>query len=269
MRRNLILSLAVCASLSVVLATIAPATSHDQPICLQRPEESTSGGDRCAPRLEFRATVGLTPRGLPRRKMRPIGLGIRGKIRYADGSQPPALEEVTAYFDRNTGVDATGLQDCPRSALEHPVSVARRACPGSIVGTGFARVVVPSAGQEPISIPLTLINGGSRDRVTTLFVQSYLPAPAGPLIATVRFYPIDSGRFGLRATAEIPKIANGTGSILDFRLTIERRIEHAGEDHAYALARCFDRRLIASFKSTFRDGTQLAASAVQSCFVRD
>jgi hypothetical protein len=153
-------------------------------------------------------------------------------------------------------------------ALAQQVSAARRACRDSIVGGGIARVAVPTTSDTPISIPLTLFNGSTRGSSSTLFIQSYLqkPTPA-PLIAAVRIHRVEKGIFGLQASAEIPSIANGTGSILDYSLTIKRNIEYAGKGHAYASARCSDGDLHARVESVFTD-TTIAGTVVRTCSAR-
>ncbi len=213
--------------------------------------------------------MGFVPRSLPKEKMAPVGLRVGSKFGYADGSQPPALKEVAIDFDRNVSLDARSVPVCPRIALAQQVSAARRACGDSIVGSGIAHVAVPIISPEPISIPLTLFNGGARDGTSTLFIQTYLqePTPA-PLIAAVRIHRVERGIYGLRASVEIPSIANGTGSVLDYRFTIKRHIEHAGKESTYASARCSDRHLNARVESNFKDGTRITGTVIRTCSAR-
>jgi len=217
----------------------------------------------CEPHLEFKASVGFAPKKLPRKELAPIAVNIEFKIHYDDGKQPPALREVTMEFDRNGRLATTGIPVCGKATLEtRGVRAARRACRDSIVGTGVAHIAIKYSEQEPISLPLTLFNGGIKGAATILFVQSSM---AAPIVATIKLKEVDNGRYGMEAISTIPPIADGSGSILDFNFTIKRLVESKGARQPYATTRCFDSRLYAHLLSTFVDGTKLTGDLLRAC----
>jgi hypothetical protein len=201
--------------------------------------------------------------------MAPVALNFRGSVKYTDGTQPPALEEVVSELDKNGAIEAAGLRACGKRQLEtHGPRAARRICRESIVGTGIAHVSVESAGHEPpvLPLPLILFNGGVSGRTTTLFIQSSVAVPTPtPIVATVKLKRSRKGRFGLEAVAMLPRIADGNGSVLDFNFTVKRRLESAGAEQHYAIARCPDGHLNANITSVFSDGSRLVGGIVRHC----
>jgi hypothetical protein len=261
MRRHSALTIALYALLGTCLPAATPASSPPT-VCLMRPLAATEG-NLCPPRLEFQMTAGFAPRRLPPKTAAPVGVRIKAESSYADGTQPPPLKEVAMDFDRNAEIDVRGLPICRRPAAEQQVGIARHQCRDSIVGDGIAHVAIEGSENSSISIPLTVFNGGLNKGVTTLFVQSYFQLT--PLVVAVHFQPIEQGRFGLEASAKIPPIANGTGSILDFSITTKRRIEYAGARYSYARARCPDRHLAAKMEGVFSDGGRYTGAVVRAC----
>lgn len=265
MRRRLALTLVLGSTLAGIVA-IAPAAIY-VPVCLRRPSPTTAASDLCPPLLEFDLAGGIAPKKLPKTEMAPVAINFRSKVHYADGTQPPALEEVTIDFDRNGAIDVTGIPACRRGQLKtQGPSAARRTCRKSIVGTGIAHVGIGASERGPIPLPLTLFNGGAKDGTTTLFIQSSLAAPTPtPIVATVKLKRARKSRFGLQATATIPRLATGQGSILDFRFKVKRLWEYKGMKRSYAKARCLDGHLYARMTNAFADGTQLAGTLMRPC----
>ena len=52
----------------------------------------------------------------------------------------------------------------------------------------------------------------------------------------------------MQALAKFPSIAEGSGSLLDFKLEIKRRFGFEGEKRSFLTAKCPDGRLVADFK---------------------
>jgi hypothetical protein len=217
----------------------------------------------CPPSLIAKFGGEVTPRDLTKQKMASVAVRLWGKISNDKGTQPSALRKATFDFDKNGAVDAKGLPVCKRSKLEAlGTSAARRICRNSIVGSGMAHFAIEPSEQGPIPIPLTVFKGGA----TTLFVQSSIPAPAPtPIVATVKLSTAHEGRYGLQAVTAIPPIADGSGSLLDFSLTIKRLFNYKGTKHSYATARCSDGQLAAQISTAFADGAILKGTVIKAC----
>jgi hypothetical protein len=219
------------------------------------------------PPLELEFSAAFAPKVLPRKELAPVALGIRSEFRYSDGSPPPPLKTVTVNLDRNWALETTGLPACGRATLAgHGTAGARRICRNAIVGSGITQVVVPSS-QRPVSLPLTLFNGGDEEGTTTLLVHSRIPA-SPPVVVPVKLSKHPNGIYELEATAAIPQIAGGKGSVLSFSLSIRRFVGPEGVRQPYVVARCRDERIQIRMTSIFVDGTTLSGTVLRACSAR-
>ncbi len=219
---------------------------------------SVMASDSCPPHLIFKFGGDVVPKQLPKHKMAPVAVAIRGKVNTDNGVQPSALREMTIDLDKNFAVDVTGLPTCKRSQLARSYSVAERICRTAIIGTGTAHAE-SSLQKGLIHLPLTLFNGGIQGNVTTLFILSSLAIPAPtPLLATVTLSKINQGRYGLQMVSKIPRIANGDGSLRDFTFKIKRLFTFNGAEKSYVSAKCPDGHLDASVeRATFKNETKV------------
>lgn len=269
MVRVLIRTLMLGGVLALGVASLAPAAKYLNACLARQPTAATS--DVCAPPsfLTLDASIGFSPKKLPRHELAPVAVSLWGEIQESDGSRPPPLGEVNFDFDRNFAVEAADLHSCGKSEIELlRVEAARRVCRSSVVGTGIAHVEVeiPEAAPFVVELPLTIFNGGVRHGVTTMLIHSFAARLGpGPILAAVKVRKVDDGRFGLEATSTIPKIADGYGSVLDFSITIGRHLESDGAKQDYVMAKCPDRHLDARLGVALTDGTKLVANVVRAC----
>ena len=108
------------------------------------------------------AEGGFTPRALPKNVNAPITGYGGGKISTVSGELPPILKTIELEFDKHGAVDTVGLPKCTSAKLQATtVAVARKLCPGAIVGKGFGHAIVkfPEQGPIPASSPFTVFNG--------------------------------------------------------------------------------------------------------------
>jgi hypothetical protein len=254
MRRILISAFALAAGLAVVMASFAVA---------EKPTVVRAGN------LILKINGGVTPRKLPRHRLAPITLNASGAIGTTDGSQPPALKEVTIDFDKHGTVNAKGLAVCQPGKLQATdTKRAKQACRGAIVGHGSTRVKVAFPEQAPFesSGPLVLFNGGVRGGVTTMYIHAYVNVPAPTAIVTrVKIKKIHKGRYGTRAVASIPVIAGGSGSVTHFSLAVHRLFKRHGKMQSYLLAECANGHFFAHATAKYRDGRTLTGDVVRAC----
>jgi len=218
------------------------------------------------------ANGGFTPKALPRDHDAPITLHGSGTIKTISGELPPILDTLVLEFDRHGSVQTRGLPVCTPGKLEATtVPVARRLCPGSIVGKGFGRAIVKFPEQRPIPVssPLTLFNGPRRHGNPTVLAHAYTNVPvATTFVVPVEIERIHKGIYGYRTEAKIPKIAGGSGHPISGWLRIGRRWTHRGKRHSFVNARCETGRLQARGEFTFKDGTSLRGTFFRPCSVR-
>ncbi len=215
---------------------------------------------------------GFRPTALPKNVDAPITLFGRGKISTASGDYPPILQTIEFEFDKHGSVDTTGLPKCTAAKLQATtVPVARKLCPGAIVGTGRGSAVVlfPEQAPIPASSPITLFNGPRIGGDPSVLAHAHLTVPAPTtFIVPVRIETIHNGRYGYRVVARIPKIAGGAGVPISGSLTVGRKWTFKGKKHSYVNARCPDGRLQAVGKFGFKDGTRMSGTFLSPCQTR-
>jgi hypothetical protein len=247
MRKYLMLTMALGALIAVSLVGVA--TGANTPVVVQQGN------------LKFTFNGGFSPSTLPKTKMAPISLQASGKIETLDGTHPPALKEVVIETDKNGAINTKGIPVCKSGQLQaRDTKAAEKACGKSIIGTGQTTVEVQFPEQRPIDVnsKLLVINGGTSGGKTTLYIHAYFSAPVtGAIVTTVKIKKVHNGRYGLKSVATIPKIANGSGSVTSFNLSITKK--------GVLTAKCPDGKLQAHATSIFADGTKASAAIIRTC----
>jgi hypothetical protein len=215
---------------------------------------------------------GFAPTALPRTKDAPIEIFGSGKISTINGELPPILKNIQFEFDKHGSVDTTGLPKCTSAKLQATtVPVARKLCPGAIVGTGRGHAIVkfPEQGPIPADSPITVFNGPEKGGDPTVYAHAYITVPAPTtIVIPVRIETIKNGRYGYRVNTEIPKLAGGYGIPISGKIRIGRKWTYKGKKHSYINARCPDGRLQAIGSFGFKDGTQMQGSFLTPCQIR-
>jgi hypothetical protein len=215
---------------------------------------------------------GFTPRALPKNRDAPIVIYGGGRITTVSGELPPILRDLNFEFDRHGHVETAGLPFCTAARLQATtVPVARKACPGSIVGKGAGKAIIafPDQAPFPVSSPITLFNGPKKHGNDTVLAHAYTDVPTPTtFIVPVEIQKINKGVYGYRTEARIPTIAGGYGIPVSGHLRIGRRWTHKGTLLSYINARCATGRLQARGEFTFDDGTRLSGTFVRACTVR-
>ncbi len=263
MRRNLLAALALSAVLALGIAVAAYAA-----------QITVQAGNL---KLTFGGTV--SPKGLPKKKLKPIALNVNGKIQTTDGTHPPALREAIVDIDKNGSLNTKGVPVCKRGELEaRDTTAAKRVCGKAVVGSGNTHIEIAFPEQRPITAtsPLTLFNGGTKGGKTTMFIHAFItvPVPAA-VVTTLTIKKIHKGRYGYHTIAKVPVIAGGSGSALDFKFQFsKKKFTYKGKKHTYLEAKCpdghYNANLVSAlFKNEAREpgpaSTSLKGSLVVPC----
>lgn len=215
----------------------------------------------------LKLTVGGTPfpRTLPKKKLAPVGLKVRGKIQTTDGTHPSALREAIVE-EKNAVVNAKGLPVCTGAQLEaRDTKAARRVCGKAIVGSGSAHAEISFPEQKPIRVasPLLIFNGGTKGDKTTMYVHTFITVPVPAAIVTT--IAIKKVHNGLYAVAKVPVIAGGSGSALDFQFTIDRKqFTYQHHKYTYWAARCPHGRFTPNVKAVFKNEAKIEGVASET-----
>jgi hypothetical protein len=253
MRRNLLVALALSAVLALGVAAVATAKF-----------DTFRAGN-----LILQADGGVSPKALPKKKMAPVKLHIKGKISTSDGTHASAFREATIDFDKNGSINTKGLPVCKRGELEaRDTKAAKKVCGKTAVGSGKGRIEIAFPEQRPIAVhaPITVFNGGTKGGKTTLFIHTFItvPVPAA-VVTTVTVKKIHKGRYGLRTVSKVPVVAGGSGSILEFDINFGKTYRYKGKKMSYLTARCPDGHFNADVKSAiFKNEAQTAGVAAKT-----
>ncbi|HEX6753120.1 MAG TPA: hypothetical protein VF093_05995 [Solirubrobacterales bacterium] len=253
MRKRLITTMAVAVAVAVTATSLAVAKK----IVVQQGN------------LKLTVDGTFSPKQLPKSKLAPITLDVKGKVETLDGKHPPALREFVVETDKNGALNAKGLPTCTAAKLNsQDTKNAEKACPNAIVGAGKTDVEIEFAEQPPIVAHSKLLafNGGVKGGTTTIFIHAFLtvPVPAA-VVTTVKVTKVKNGRYGLKSVASVPVIAGGAGSPINFSLKLHRDFTYKGKKQSYFLAKCPDGHLNAKGSGIFSDNTKLVGSVVLPC----
>jgi hypothetical protein len=219
--------------------------------------------------LIFEAGGGFAPKKLSKKTLAPIALTAEGKVATTDGTHPPALDKLVLETDRNGAINVKGYPVCRSSKLQSTdTSHAKAACKPALVGEGTttASVAFPESKDVLVHSRLLVFNGGVKGGVTTLYIHAYFSNPIpGAIVTTVKIKRVHHGRYGLESVATIPKIAGGSGSIIQFSLKIDKRFTYKGRETSVLTAKCPDGRLQAHATAYFASGLKAATEFVRPC----
>jgi hypothetical protein len=210
------------------------------------------------PEVSFRTTV--TPRRLPAHQLAPVSLHLAETIANADGSHPPPLQDLRLDLDRHLGLSVKGLPSCPRSSggrqsRQNPFE----SCEEAKMGSGIVELEVAFPEQAPVRISgqLNLYNGGFREGRIVFWMFVYFPAPVtGGILMPLELRQGDHGRYGWVGEIDIPKIANGAGSITYLGARFRKGIFGAS---------CAGGQLQTGARNRFADGSVVSSTLIRTC----
>jgi hypothetical protein len=245
--KSLLVAAALCIAAVALASGIAAA---------EKPVKTVVG------EIETEFNGGFTPKVLSKKKSSPIVFNISGKIRSLDTVEPhpPALKEFLLEGDKNATIDVKGIPVCKSGRIQATdTAAAKKACGPALVGTGKTEAGIKFPEQREILVhsDLLVFNGGFKGGVTTLFIHAYFSTPVnGAIIATVKIKKVHHGRYGLESVTTIPKIANGSGSVKSFNLTLKKGLLEAT---------CADGHLNARGTAVFANGLKASGEVVRPC----
>jgi hypothetical protein len=215
------------------------------------------------------ATASIAPRTLPPHMNAPVRLSSITRIKTRDGSPPPTLSEIAFKFDKNGSVNTKGLPVCTMAQLADTTpQVARKRCPGAIVGEGVgkAEVEMPGAAATEISSPLTFFNAPPVAGMPSVIVHAYETVPVPQtVLAPISIERIHQGRYGFQVKIKLPEIAGGFGAATLAKATFGKTWKLGGKTVGYVNAHCDGGRLQVYGTLTFADGGFFPGTLISPC----
>lgn len=224
---------------------------------------ATAGGVDVGMPVSWTPRFTISPTKLSRTHPTPVTMLESGQYRTTDGSRVPALRELALEGDRHLALDLKGVPVCKgRSGRDGRMGIEEQ-CRDALLGSGklIVEIAFPESALLWTSSKLHLYNGGRSDDGWRLLALATLTVPTpSELVIPITIRKIDDERFGWRASAEVPKIAGGSGSIYGYSLRIGKR---------FLGATCGNGRLEMRATSTFADGEKIIGRTVQPCAVAE
>jgi hypothetical protein len=217
------------------------------------------------------ATASISPHALPAKGGAPVEVTSVTRIGTTDGSQPGTLKQLAFSFDKHGSIDTKGLPTCTLAKLADTTpALARKRCPGAIVGAGVGKAEVRLPGQAPVNIstPLTFFNAPPQGGMPSLIAHAYETVPvAKTLLVPIAVERIQHGRYGFQVTIQLPEIAGGYGAATLAEATIGKTWKRGGKTVGYTNAYCTGGRLQVYGKMYFTDGSFFPGTLTSPCHV--
>jgi hypothetical protein len=187
----------------------------------------------------------------------PVGLHLGAEFKNRDGSHVPALRSFLTSFPRGiSAANEVALPKCGRQTIED----TPKRCGRSLVGKGTAFI---EEGNERRTASLSAYVGAWSHQGKKLLV---LISPEGgkSLISTLSFA---APQASFTASWSIPKISDGRGSLVKFRLDLRRFVAFRGVQQSWLSAQCPKTGIEAHVEAIFKD--EVNAGLGNETFVAD
>lgn len=218
----------------------------------------------------------LSPLKLPRERLAPVAVHLKGGLRTDDGATLPRVTRVRLGLPAQATLGARGLPLCTARRLRNATAAeALRACRPALVGRGRLRSDVLLPNQKPFAIDAGLLafNGRVGGRRAVL-IHAFAADP--PTVAVLPFVVRrGSGRFGTALVADLSPALGPWPHLARFEVTLFRRYSYRGRARSYLSASCpLPPRFTAGFFSfaqatfTLSGGREIGTGIARSCRAR-
>jgi len=249
----------------LTIGVVALALSVSVVVAWSSPAGAAEGYVRMQVRTSF------PPRKLPQLKATPASLDVTVNATTADGLTPAPLTRLAFDLDSDIALAVKGLPRCrvPGRGPQRSLEEFKEICGPAVIGGGRLRAAITFPGNDPIPAlsPLLIINAEDPDGGASLYALAQLVQPISTSIVMPVAIEKGHGPFGQRLILEVPKIANGAGSIDLLELSFPRRVAVGGADGIVHL-RCADAGIAVRARATFLDGSLALADNRRPCRYR-
>ncbi|HEX6781016.1 MAG TPA: hypothetical protein VF125_03190 [Solirubrobacterales bacterium] len=211
--------------------------------------------DDLVPDVGSRFWIQPAPIPAPSEGRIPVSLRLVDSIWTEGGPASPTATEVRFDFDAHFGLDLSGEPRCP-TGIHFDIRTPESPCEKMKFATGKMRFVVAFPDSEPLTVTGRVIAFKTNER--TMRIRAYFPAPiTGEVLIPVRLARAPGGSiYGLTATASIPRVAGGYGSLVYLGLRFRKGLFSAA---------CPEGRLQSRGTTTFTDGSKVSIGALTTC----
>ncbi|HKF81393.1 MAG TPA: hypothetical protein VKB23_00350 [Solirubrobacterales bacterium] len=210
--------------------------------------------DDLLPTIQTRFVARATPMPMPSEGRIPVRLRLLDQISTTDGSHLPATQVIQVDLDRQFGVHLARVESCP-SGLHYDIRTPEDPCAKVKFGTGTITFEVAFPEQQPVSVVGRAI--AFKQGPGKVTIRAYLPAPiVGQIAIPITVGRKAEGRYGIKLTAAVPKIAGGSGSVTSLDMRFRKGI--------FSVA-CPEGRFQSRVTNSFADGSVVGAGVITTC----
>lgn len=219
----------------------------------------------------------IAPRALPRERLAPVSVTLKGSVTTTDQTRPPQLRDLKFAVNSAGQVSTAGLPRCGAGVLQQTsTEAALKRCRGALVGRGhFAANVnfadtplIPARGQ-------VLAFNSSIHGHAGLLLHLYGTTPVQATFVLPFTITHQPGEFGTVFATHIPQLASGLGYVTDITMTLGRKYSYQGQQRSFLSASCaapagFPRAsfTLAHASFGFSNGQRLSTTLARYCRVR-
>ncbi len=228
--------------------------------------------------LRISFSGGFSPHSLPRDRLAPVTVAVKGEIGTTDGSHPPAVRRIEIAINRHGRLSTQGLPACSGPLLQSTsTETALQRCRPALVGRGRFAANVEFPNAEPVlanGAMLAFYGRSNGRRALLLHLYATTPVRATfvlPLVISNRGGEL----FGTTLSAKIPTLAGGLGSVTKIDLKIGRNYIYRGRPHSFISGSCpapagFPGAVFPLARGSFyfADGRRIDATLERDCRVR-
>lgn len=224
--------------------------------CTTAPAAPTARRELANPLPTVQATFSARPTPVPPPSQGrvPVSLRLSDEISTTDGTHPPAVKSILMDLDGQYGLDLSKVKRCPPE-LQYDNRQVGDPCEGVKFGVGKLTVEVAFPETQPISVAGRAI--AFKQIPGKITIRAFLSAPVTGTIAIPFAVGKNApGRYGIKLTGTVPKIAGGSGSITDLNMRFRKGVFSAA---------CPSGRLQSAVTNAFADGDSSAVATTLTC----
>jgi hypothetical protein len=220
----------------------------------------------------------FSPHALPRDRLAPVTIAVKGSIGTTDGTHPPAVRRIEIAINRHGLLSTQGLPACSGPLLQSTsTETALERCRPALVGRGSFGAEVELAGNGPVfATGQTLAFYGKSNGQRALLLHLYITTPVrATFVLPLTISQRGNQLFGTVLSAKIPSLAGGLGSVTKIDLTIGRNYTYHGQRRSFISASCpapagFSGAAFSLARGSFyfADGKKIETTLSRACRVR-
>jgi hypothetical protein len=220
----------------------------------------------------------FSPHSLPRDRLAPVTIDVKGAIGTTDGTHPPAVRRIEIAINRHGHLSTEGLPACSGPLLQSTsTETALKRCRPALVGRGHFAANVEFPNAEPVlATGKMLAFYGKSNSKKALLLHLYATAPVRATFVLPLIISNHGGElFGTVLSAKIPTLAGGLGSVTKIDLKIGRNYTYRGQRRSFLSASCpapagFPGAVFSLARGSFyfADGKKIDTTLSRDCRVR-